>query len=644
MSGFVIWKRMMAYLKPYGKWAFLAFMALVFSNVLVIIIPTILRDVIDIGIIGEMPLAVASPQAFVAPLNDLAMTYGKPDYMLIAGFLIVGLGVLRGITGFAFRYFGEKLSHFIAYDIRNEVYNKVQNQSFTYHDESQTGTIITRAISDVDEIQRYFAFGLMDGLNTAMLVIGVAMIMFVTSPVLAVLGLLPLIPLAFFSRGFALFVDPAWRSVMERLQKLGNYLQENSTGAEVVRAFTREEFEINKFGKENETLYHDHMRLINRWATYLPTSAFIIAFSTGLVLFFGALMERSGFGGVTVGVVVAFNAYVFLIAQPIRFLGFVILLITQAISSGRRVFEILDAPELIADKPNAVVLEDIQGIVQFKDVNLTYANTTQPVLKNINFTAHPGEVVAIVGATGSGKSSLVNLIPRFYDVTEGGVTIDGYDVRDVKLTSIRDRIGVVLQSSLLFSATIRENIAYGKPNASEEEIIAAAKAANAHGFISEFPDGYNTRVGERGVTLSGGQKQRVAIARSLLINPRILILDDSTSSVDTKTEYSIQQALSIIMRGRTTFIIAQRLNSVKDADQILVLKDGEIIEQGRHEQLLALNGYYAETYRLQLADQEKVRNELLALGEIIDEPTPQTADMRLATDEFRAILDEVGGD
>jgi len=644
VSGFVIWKRMMAYLKPYGKWAFLAFMALVFSNVLVIIIPTILRDVIDIGIIGEMPLAVASPQAFVAPLNDLAMTYGKPDYMLIAGFLIVGLGVLRGITGFAFRYFGEKLSHFIAYDIRNEVYNKVQNQSFTYHDESQTGTIITRAISDVDEIQRYFAFGLMDGLNTAMLVIGVAMIMFVTSPVLAVLGLLPLIPLAFFSRGFALFVDPAWRSVMERLQKLGNYLQENSTGAEVVRAFTREEFEINKFGKENETLYHDHMRLINRWATYLPTSAFIIAFSTGLVLFFGALMERSGFGGVTVGVVVAFNAYVFLIAQPIRFLGFVILLITQAISSGRRVFEILDAPELIADKPNAVVLEDIQGIVQFKDVNLTYANTTQPVLKNINFTAHPGEVVAIVGATGSGKSSLVNLIPRFYDVTEGGVTIDGYDVRDVKLTSIRDRIGVVLQSSLLFSATIRENIAYGKPNASEEEIIAAAKAANAHGFISEFPDGYNTRVGERGVTLSGGQKQRVAIARSLLINPRILILDDSTSSVDTKTEYSIQQALSIIMRGRTTFIIAQRLNSVKDADQILVLKDGEIIEQGRHEQLLALNGYYAETYRLQLADQEKVRNELLALGEIIDEPTPQTADMRLATDEFRAILDEVGGD
>ncbi|MDZ4672475.1 MAG: ABC transporter ATP-binding protein [Phototrophicales bacterium] len=644
MSGFVIWKRMMAYLKPYGKWAFLAFMALVFSNMLVIIIPTILRDVIDIGIIGEMPLAVASPQAFVAPLNDLAMTYGKPDYMLIAGFLIVGLGVLRGITGFAFRYFGEKLSHFIAYDIRNEVYNKVQNQSFTYHDESQTGTIITRAISDVDEIQRYFAFGLMDGLNTAMLVIGVAMIMFVTSPVLAVLGLLPLIPLVFFSRGFALFVDPAWRSVMERLQKLGNYLQENSTGAEVVRAFTREEFEINKFGKENETLYHDHMRLINRWATYLPTSAFIIAFSTGLVLFFGALMERSGFGGVTVGVVVAFNAYVFLIAQPIRFLGFVILLITQAISSGRRVFEILDAPELIADKPNAVVLEDIQGIVQFKDVNLTYANTTQPVLKNINFTAHPGEVVAIVGATGSGKSSLVNLIPRFYDVTEGGVTIDGYDVRDVKLTSIRDRIGVVLQSSLLFSATIRENIAYGKPNASEEEIIAAAKAANAHGFISEFPDGYNTRVGERGVTLSGGQKQRVAIARSLLINPRILILDDSTSSVDTKTEYSIQQALSIIMRGRTTFIIAQRLNSVKDADQILVLKDGEIIEQGRHEQLLALNGYYAETYRLQLADQEKVRNELLALGEIIDEPTPQTADMRLATDEFRAILDEVGGD
>lgn len=644
MSSFVIWKRMMAYLKPYGKWAILAFGALILSNVLVIIIPTILRDVIDIGIIGEMPLAIASPAIFSSLLETVGMTYGKPDYMLIAGLLVVGLGVLRGITGFSFRYFGEKLSHFIAYDIRNDVYNKVQNQSFTYHDESQTGTIITRAISDVDEIQRYFAFGLIDGVNTAILVLGVAMIMFINSPVLAIISLLPLIPLAFYSREFALFVDPSWRGIMERLQKLGNYLQESATGAEVVRAFTREEYEIKKFGTENEVLYHDHMRLINKWATYLPISAFIIAFSTLLVLFFGAWMEQSGFGGVTVGLVVAFNAYIFLIAQPIRFLGFVILLITQAISSGRRVFEILDAPELIADKPDAVVLDDIQGIVQFTDVSLTYPNTTKQVLNTINFTAHPGEVVAIVGATGSGKSSLVNLIPRFYDVTAGSVTIDGYDVRDVKLTSIRDRIGVVLQTSLLFSATIRENIAYGKPNATEDEIIAAAKAANAHGFITEFPEGYDTRVGERGVTLSGGQKQRVAIARALLINPRILILDDATSSVDTKTEYSIQQALSVLMRGRTTFIIAQRLNSVKDADQILVLQDGEIIERGRHDHLITQNGYYAETYRLQLADQEKVRNELLALGEIVDEEEAKPVDMRLATDEFRAILDEVGGD
>jgi len=644
VSSFVIWKRMMAYLKPYGKWAILAFGALILSNVLVIIIPTILRDVIDIGIIGEMPLAIASPAIFSSLLETVGMTYGKPDYMLIAGLLVVGLGVLRGITGFSFRYFGEKLSHFIAYDIRNDVYNKVQNQSFTYHDESQTGTIITRAISDVDEIQRYFAFGLIDGVNTAILVLGVAMIMFINSPVLAIISLLPLIPLAFYSREFALFVDPSWRGIMERLQKLGNYLQESATGAEVVRAFTREEYEIKKFGTENEVLYHDHMRLINKWATYLPISAFIIAFSTLLVLFFGAWMEQSGFGGVTVGLVVAFNAYIFLIAQPIRFLGFVILLITQAISSGRRVFEILDAPELIADKPDAVVLDDIQGIVQFTDVSLTYPNTTKQVLNTINFTAHPGEVVAIVGATGSGKSSLVNLIPRFYDVTAGSVTIDGYDVRDVKLTSIRDRIGVVLQTSLLFSATIRENIAYGKPNATEDEIIAAAKAANAHGFITEFPEGYDTRVGERGVTLSGGQKQRVAIARALLINPRILILDDATSSVDTKTEYSIQQALSVLMRGRTTFIIAQRLNSVKDADQILVLQDGEIIERGRHDHLITQNGYYAETYRLQLADQEKVRNELLALGEIVDEEEAKPVDMRLATDEFRAILDEVGGD
>lgn len=609
----------MKYLRPYWGWALLALIGVIGNSALAVSIPAILGDVIDIGV-----------------------ERGDSNYMLAAGLLVVGLGVLRGITGFLFRYFGEKLSHFIAYDIRNEVYNKVQNLAFTYHDQSQTGTLITRAISDVDEIQRYFAFGLLDGLITATLVLGVALVMFISSPILAAIALLPLIPLAFLSRNFAMSVDPRWKKIMERLQKLGNHIQENSLGAEVVRAFNREDYEIQKFDVDNAHLYEERIDLISRWANYLPMSAFIIAISTALVLFFGGLMERDGFGGVTVGLVVAFNAYILLIAQPIRFLGFVILLTTQAVSSAGRVFEILDEPELITSKPDAKDFKEMQGVVRMERVSFAYSETSPQVLFDIELEAKPGEVVALVGPTGSGKSSLVSLIPRFYDVTSGRVTIDGLDVRDAELSSLRSHIGMVLQQSLLFSATVWENIAYGNPGATNEQVIAAAKAADAHNFIMEFPNGYDTLIGERGVTLSGGQRQRVAIARALLINPRILILDDSTSSVDTKTERSIREALNILMKGRTTFIIAQRLNSVQDADQILVMNKGRIVERGTHEELITLGGQYAEIYELQLADQDRVRRELQVVGQLPKQDSKE--ERRLATDEFRAIINRAGGD
>ena len=611
MTNINIWKRVMRYLGPYRYWASVALFGMMASIVLQIWIPTVLRGVIDYGIIGQTPLLDASPPFVEERFKRLGLALGDQQFITIAGILVVFLGLLRGITGFFVRYFGERLSHYIAYDIRNEVYDKVQNLSFSYHDEAQTGTLITRAISDVDEIQRYFAFGLIDGIQTLLLAIGVAIVMFSSDVLLGLIALSPLIPLTYFSYQFASQVEPMWKQVMERLQQLGNHIQENALGAEVVRAFNRERYEIERFHASNQMLYDERIRLIGRWASYIPLSALIIAFSTALVLFVGGLFEENGVGGITVGLVVAFNAYVLLLAQPIRFLGFVILLMTQAVSSAGRVFEILDAPVDIASKPNPVGLKEMQGIVRFEQVGFDYSGEGTSILRDINLEACPDQVVAILGATGSGKTSLVNLIPRFYDVTSGRITIDGVDVRDLDLSYLRQQIGVVLQSSLLFSASIRENIAFGKVGASDEEVIAAAKAASAHDFIMEFPDGYDTLVGERGVTLSGGQKQRIAIARALLINPRILILDDSVSSVDTKTEQYIRQALDILMRGKTTFLIAQRLSSVQNADQILVLDKGRIVQRGTHEELLEEDGPYRDVYDLQLADQERVVMSLL---------------------------------
>ena len=557
--------------------------------------------------------------------------------MLNAGLLVVALGVLRGATAFMGRFFGERLSHVVSYDIRNQIYDKVQRQSFSYHDSAQVGTIITRAISDVNEIQRYFAFGLMDGLNTALLLIGVIAMMMLTSPPLAIFALLPLVPLALYSRGFVLRVHPRWKKVMERMQALSNHIQENALGAEVVRVFAREQYEIDTFYDQNKKLYDEQLDFITQWITFLPASALLAAMSTALVLLAGGILEAQGIGNITVGLIVTFNAYVLLLVQPLRFVGFIILLTTQAVASGERVFQVLDESERIVDKPGAKTI-DMKGHVRFENVSARYDSSVDAVLRDISLEARPGDLVAIIGLTGAGKTTIANLIPRFYDVSGGCVTIDGIDVRDIELRSLRSQIGVVMQQSLLFSATIEENIAYGNTDASQQQIIDAATAADAHGFISEFPDGYQTVVGERGVTLSGGQKQRIAIARALLIDPRILILDDSTSSVDTQTEHKIQRALERVMQGRTTFVIAQRMSSILNADQILVLRDGKIIQRGTHEDLLAEGGLYEEIYRLQLQEQERVRREAIISG-VIKIPLED----RRSTAKFRKLIDRLAG-
>ncbi|MCY3779841.1 MAG: ABC transporter ATP-binding protein [Chloroflexi bacterium] len=613
-SALRIWARLMRYLWCYRLSVLIATVGIIGTNILAVTVPFILRDVVDIGIAAK-----------------------DSGFMLNAGLLVVGLGILRGLTAFFGRYFGERLSHCIAFDLRNEIYDKVQRQSFTYHDSAQVGTIITRAISDVNEIQRYFSFGLMDGLNTILLLLGVVTIMLATSPLLAVVAFSPLVPLALYSRLFVKRVHPRWKAVMVRMQALSNHIQENALGAEVVRVFAREQYEIDRFHEENNNLYKEQLDFITQWITYLPTSAFLAALSTAFVLLFGGLMEQQGLGSISVGLIVTFNAYVLLLAQPLRFVGFVILLTTQAVASGERVFEVLDEPESLVSR-NGALKQDIRGHVRFDNVSTSYTALSPAVVKNINLEAKPGEVVAIIGLTGSGKTTIANLIPRFYDVTEGGMTIDGIDVRDFNLDYLRSQIGIVMQQSLLFSATIEENIAYGKPAATREEIVRAAKSANAHDFISEFPDGYQTVVGERGVTLSGGQKQRVAIARALLINPRILILDDATSSVDTQTEHLIQQALDHIMVGRTTFVIAQRMSTILNADQIIVLRDGRIIQHGTHETLLEDGGLYEEIYKLQLEEQERVRREAIIAG-VIKIPLEE----RRSTQQFRELIERLTG-
>ena len=611
-QAFASWQRMMGYLRPYRHWALVAFFSVLGTTLLQTTLPLILRAVIDHG-------AILGDEGY--------------RYMLLAGGLICALGFLRGGTGFLFRYFGERLSHYVTYDIRNEVYDRVQRLPFAYHNKTPTGTLITRAISDVDEIQRYFAFGLVDGAYTLLLFIGITIAMLLASPLLTLMAMLPLVPLMLYSRSFITRVAPRWHLIMNRIQRLSNHLQENILGAAVVRAYAREEHEKRLFAEQNQFLYHEQLDLVRQWTFFFPASAFLVAAALASVLFFGGVMVLNDIGGVTIGTVVSFNAYVLMLAQPLRFLGFVILLTTQAIASSQRAFEILDTPIPIRNRPHAKPMPRLEGHVRFENVSFQFDDGNSPMLRNISLEAEPGQAIALLGATGSGKTTVTNLIPRYFDVSGGRICIDGYDIREVELRSLRRQIGFVLQESLLFSATIAENIAYGRPEAREEEILAVSRAANAHEFISELPRGYATMIGERGVNLSGGQRQRVAIARALLIDPRILILDDSTSSVDTHTEVLIQLALRKMMHKRTTFIIAQRLSSVMSADQILVLDEGHIVERGTHAELLLLDGLYREIYDLQLADQERTRAALAPAR-------PQLVERR-ATNELQKLIDRL---
>jgi ABC-type multidrug transport system fused ATPase/permease subunit len=585
--------RALAYLRPYWQHTVFGYLLLILNNGITLLMPLLIKTMVDRGI-HEGEIAVIRRGA----LGLLALV------------------VIKGLFTFLSGRWTEMASQNVAYDLRNEIHTKLQSLSFSYHDRAETGQLLARAVGDVDRVRFLAGRALIRLVDTIVLIVGVSVSM-VTMNVRLALAILALVPfLAYGALDFGRRYRPLFRAIRQQMDTLTNRLEQNLRGARIVTAFAQEKNEVDRFDEDNAQVLAYNMRGAQLRALNLPLLRLIASAGTILILLYGGQLVING--QLSLGELVAFTTYVAQLVGPVRSLGWVIASISQAVASGERVFEILDAQSEVMDAPDAVPLHIAQGRVQFHNVSFAYFGRHK-VLQDIEFEAHPGQVVALLGATGSGKSSVINLIPRFYDPTEGRITVDGQDIRKVTVNSLREQIGIVLQDTTLFATTIRENIAFGRPEASQQEIVAAAQAASAHEFVLELGDGYDTYVGERGATLSGGQKQRIAIARAILKDPRILILDDATSSVDTETEALIQAALARLMQGRTSFVIAQRLSTVRQADLVLVLEKGRIVARGvrtagetAHEQLLRSSGLYAEIYHRQLRPQEDLETVSLA--------------------------------
>ena len=577
--------RIRTFLKPY-RWQITAtlLMLLVLTG-LSLVVPRIIQSVIDKGLVA-----------------------GETSSLIRSAILLFGLGLVSAILNLGNRFGSEWVAARVGYDLRNRMYDHIQHLPFTYHDHTQSGQLISRCIEDVRSIERFAGGAVADLVRFVLLVTGILYIMLTTNPKLAVIALLPMIPLILMTSIFGTKIGGLFFAVDAAVGDVSNRLQENVVGVQVVRAFAREDYEMKRFTDANKVVFKTWVHVIDEWAKIMPTTNWLTAISIILILWFGGQMVMDG--TLTIGAVVAFNAYILMMAEPAQQLTGLVNAGGEAAAGAQRVFEVLDTRPAIESGPEAVAVDQLRGEVEFCDVALKYKDEITASLNGISVRVEPNRIVALIGPTGSGKTSFVNLIPRFYDVTEGCVMVDGIDVREMDLVALRRQIGIVLQTSLLFSDTIKANIAYGRPDATMDEVIAAAKAAQAHEFIEGFTNGYDTIVGERGVTLSGGQRQRVAIARALLMNPRILILDDSTSSVDTQTEKLIQAALDALMEGRTTFVIAHRLSTVRRADMILVMDKGQIVERGTHTELLARGGLYKEIHDLQLVDHARFSEEM----------------------------------
>ena len=579
-------RRCVAYLAPYSRLTAGSYLVVLLTNGIQIYQPLIIRRVIDVGIRGHVPQIIVT-----GAIQLLVLT------------------AVGGLFTFLSGRWTEMASQGVAYDLRNAIHGKLQSLSFSYHDKAESGQLIGRAISDVDRVRFLTGRALLRLATTITLVLGIAVAMFLIDARLAVATLVIIPFMAVIAVNFGTRLRPISREVQQKEAVLMTHLEQNLRGARTVKGFAQEEPEIERFRSKNRELYDFQMMSARMSSVFSPLMNLLVSVGTLLVLVYGGtLVIRHQ---LTLGGLVAFSTYVALLMAPIRQFGWIIGAVSQSAASGERIFEILDARSEVADAPDAKPLGAVSGRVRFD--NVSFAHTRDYfVLKDISFDIAPGEIVALLGATGSGKTSIISLIPRFYDPTVGRVLIDETDARRVTIPSLRENIGIVMQDTILFSSTLRENIAFGRPGASMHDVEAAARAARADEFIRSLPDGYDTRVGERGVTLSGGQRQRISIARALLKDPRIIIFDDATSSVDAETESLIQEALSRLLEGRTSFIIAQRLSTIRKADVVIVLEHGQIAaiaraEKGHspHEELLRTSPIYADIFYGQLRPQEE---------------------------------------
>jgi len=568
--------QVISFMKPYWLLSLFAVLMVVASVLADLTIPMLVQRIIDEGItLRSMNVIIVTTETMIAVVLFAAVA------TILNTFLAV------------------KVSQSLAADVRSAVFHKIQKFSFGNLDRFQTGQLIVRLSSDVNAIQMMVMMGLRMFPQAPIMIGGSIILMFILNAELARIMLL-LLPLTLvLAAVFVVKALPMFLEIQRRLDKLNVVLQENLAGVRVVKAFVRMDHEAERFEKANTDLTNQAMKVLTILALLFPSMQII--FNVGIlgVVWYGGLQVIAG--RFTVGEILAFTNYLLTAVMPLLFLAMMASQISAANASAQRIYEVIDSEPQVQDSPEAKQLSNVKGMVAFEDVCFNYAGDSgESVLQNINLVAEPGQTVAVLGATGSGKSTLINLIPRFYDVTKGKITIDGIDIRDVTLESLRSHIGIALQETILFSGPIRDNIRYGRPDASEEEIVAAAKAAQAHEFIMSFPKGYDSDVGEKGVGLSGGEKQRISIARALLIQPSILILDDSTSSVDVETEAKIQEQLEKIMENRTCFIIAQRISTVLKADKIVVLDKGRVAAEGTHEELMKSSLNYKEIYDSQL--------------------------------------------